>query len=140
MIRSTVIYVVSVAGPALLVAMAIDAVKSRRVRALETLAWLTAAGALLVALVYPSLLEKVGSRVGFTVPVAVMGFIGIAGLFASYILQRDRTAALESKAHESEVAAGLGNDGAALMDVDVPKAKERTHKKAAPRRGDSERA
>jgi hypothetical protein len=114
--RSTLLYVVSVAGPALLLVIAVDVLRSRHVRVLETIAWIVTAGALLVALVYPSLLVDVGALIGITVPVAVAGFIGIAGLFVGYMLQRDRVAALESRVRRLEgeasadVVAGTATD------------------------------
>ena len=112
MIRSTLLYVVSVAGPAMLLAIAVDAVRSRRVRTLETLAWFVAAGALLVALVYPSLLSTVGARIGLTVPVGLVGFVGIGGLFVGYVRQRDCVAELETKVRQLKAANSVDVDAA----------------------------
>lgn len=136
MIRSTLLYVVSVAGPALLLAIAVDAVTSRRVRALETLAWLAMAGALLIALVYPSLVTTVGVRIGITVPVDLVGFVGIGGLFVGYVRQRDRVAALESKVRELESAAA-GDVGAATV-TDQPVDSPTDQGRVALHSGDSE--
>lgn len=138
MIRSTLLYVVSVAGPALLLAIAVDAVKSRRVRALETLAWLTMAGALLIALVYPSLLSTVGVRIGITAPVGLVGFVGIGGLFVGYVRQRDRLAALDSKLRELEGVSS--SDVSAATVTDQPVESRADQRKVARRRGDSGRA
>lgn len=137
MIRSTLLYVVSVAGPALLLAIAADAVRSRRVRALETLAWLAMAGAFLVALVYPSLLEKVGVRIGITVPVSVMGFVGIGALFVGYMRQRERVAVLESRVRELEGASPRDSDGATAKVEPIESPLDRGP--ATPSRGDSAR-
>ncbi len=135
MIRSTLLYVVSVAGPALLLAIAVDVVKSRRVRTLETLAWLAMSGALLIALVYPSLLAKVGVHIGIDVPVGVMGFVGITGLFVGYERQRDRVAALESKVRELEGAAVADVGGETATDRPVDSRPDQG--KVPRRRGDS---
>ncbi|NTV38368.1 MAG: DUF2304 domain-containing protein [Demequinaceae bacterium] len=110
LIRSTLLYVVSVAGPALLIAIAVDALRLSRVRALDTLAWLAMAGAFLIALVYPSLLSTVGERVGFSVPIGLVGFVGIVGLFVGYVRQRDRVTELESRVRELREAASADAD------------------------------
>ena len=138
MIRSTLLYVVSVAGPAMLLAIAVDAVRSRRVRTLETLAWFVTTGALLVALVYPSLLSTVGVRIGITVPVGLVGFVGIGGLFVGYVRQRERVAELESRVRELEGANSVDVDAA--EDTDQPVASPTDQERVVRRRGDSTHA
>lgn len=98
-------YVVTVATPALLVAITVDALRRMGARGTDAVAWATMACGLLLALVYPSVLTEIEERTGLPVPVSVVGFVAVGAAAVAYARSSSRIKELERQVVELRDAA-----------------------------------
>ncbi len=117
MVMSSLPFVVSIVSPALLIAIAFDALRARRVRPVDAALWVVMAMALVVVMVYPALIDILQARFGISIPVGVVSFVGIAAAFVGYARQSARVRKLEETLRELQSARDDGDGSRAVLET-----------------------